>query len=216
MKVINPSIEVLTPINEHEILAHIELCARNCYKSEDKITPESAIKIFNMLIDKGHMSMLEHYTISVRIICDRGVSHELVRHRLASYAQESTRYCNYSNEMSFIKPGFLVDDLHNDLKKLDIWLETMYYIEKQYNALIQLGATPEEARSVLPNSLKTEVIMTANIREWMHFFDLRYVGTTGKPHPQMKEVAHAILGSFRSVMPNMFKKYNNYFIKEDE
>jgi len=209
MKVINPSIEVLTPINEHEILAHIELCARNCYKSEDKITPDSAIKIFNMLLDKKHMSMLEHYTISVRIICDRGVSHELVRHRLASYAQESTRYCNYSKEMSFIEPCFWCEHNQNDLKKLDIWLETMYFCEKQYNALIHLGATPEQARTVLPTSLKTEIIITANIREWMHFFDLRYVGTTGKPHPQMKEVAWLILSRFLKLMPNIFQKYNN-------
>jgi thymidylate synthase (FAD) len=160
------------------------------------------------LIKNQHLAMLEHASVSVKVICDRGVSHEIVRHRMASYAQESTRYCCYSqdkfnNELTFIKPCFW----HQEDAHYLTWLKIMLYAEKAYLQLIEHGAKPEEARSVLPNSFKTEIIMTMNLREWIHFFNLRYVGTTGKPHPQMKQVAGMILEEFKKYIPVVFDDF---------
>lgn len=133
--------------------------------------------------------MLVHYDLTVKFTCDRGVSHEIVRHRKASFAQESTRYCNYSNgEISFIDPEPAMEAVQPMR-----WRSIMRACEDVYGELIDLGATPQEARSVLPNSLKTEVVMTAKLREWIHFFELRALGRTGKPHPQMVEVAMPLL-----------------------
>ena len=177
MNKIKASYEILTPISEGGIkeLQHIEKIGRVCYKSEDYITEdgESARKFVAMLIRNGHEAMIEHNAISVRFICDRGVSHELVRHRLASFGQESTRYCNYSknkfgNELTFIKPCFWEKESNEYI----VWRFAMGYAESMYLNLIQQGAKPQEARSVLPNSLKTEIVMTMNIREWRHFFSL--------------------------------------------
>ena len=159
MKVIKPSFEVLTPISPSGIreLQHIERIGRVCYKSEDKITEdgESAKKFVAMLIKRGHEAMIEHGSISVKFICDRGVSHELVRHRIASFAQESTRYCNYSqdkfgSELTFIKPCFWEEDSD----KYKDWEYSVFTAERCYMDLLGHGATPQEARSVLPNSLK--------------------------------------------------------------
>lgn len=154
------------------------------------------------LIKSNHMAMLEHYSFSVKFICDRGVSHEIVRHRVASYAQESTRYCNYnkSGDVAFIRPVFFAEDT----PEMDNWLESCMRAEKTYNYLISEGRTPQEARSVLPNSLKTEVVMTANLREWRHFLSLRACGSTGKPHPQMLEVAVPLLKELRERVPVVF------------
>lgn len=144
-------------------------------------------------------NLSEHLTWTIKFICDRGVSHELVRHRPASFAQESTRYCNYSkdkfgNEITVIKPVFFdrfpdtADNVAYDESCYSEWLLLCERAEKAYFTLLERGATPEQARSILPNSLKTEIFITATEKEWQHIFNLRAVGTTGKPHPQMQEI----------------------------
>ncbi len=206
MNIIEPQIFIESPLDGAEILKLIERAGRTAYKSEDKITPESAEKFTTMLINRGHFSVIEHYSVSVRVICDRGVTHEIVRHRLASYTQESTRYCNYTkgkfgNELTVIKPIFWDLKNPNDVEKYEIWKETILKIEYAYNRLIELGSTPQQARSILPNSLKTEIVMTMNLREWRHFFELR---TATSAHPQMREIAIPILEKFKSKIPIIF------------
>ena len=202
MKIIEPSVEIVTPINGEEILKHIEKCGRVCYKSEDNITDDSAAKFVANIIKRGHESVLEHSSITVKFIVDRGVSHEIVRHRLASYSQESTRWCDYSNdkfdgELSFIKPCFW----ENDNKNYREWELDMIDAEATYKRMRQKGASPQEARSILPNSLKTELIMTANLREYRHFFKLRCAPAA---HPQMREVALMLLDKMKFAIPVVF------------
>ena len=202
MHIILPSIEIIDSIDGIKIIKKIEKIGRVCYKSEEKITEDSAKKFISNIIKNGHESVIEHETITVRVICDRGVSHEIVRHRIASYSQESTRYCNYCNEkfgkeLTVIKPTFWTEDS----KEYKVWMEMMNEIEKKYNMLIEMGAKPQEARSILPNSLKTEIIMTMNLREWRHFFKLR---VSLRAHPQMKEVASMILKKFKEDNPVFF------------
>jgi len=205
MKIIKPTFEILTPINKDEVLKHLETVARTCYKSEDKITEQSAPKMVKALIRSQHLAMIEHFSVSVKMTVDRGVSHEIVRHRVASYAQESTRYCNYNqgkfgNEITVIEPLFF----EKGTPEYIIWEESCLQAEKAYNELIQMGRSPQEARSVLPNSLKTEIVVTMNLREWIHFFNLRALGTTGAPHPQMKEIALMVLAEFSNQLPEIF------------
>lgn len=202
MKIINASYEILTPINGAQILKNIELAGRTCYKSENKITDDSARSFVRGIIAKGHESVLEHQSLSVRFICDRGVSHEIVRHRLASYSQESTRYCNYANdsfdnELTFIKPCFWSNSNQDMLH----WQAIMLGIEQMYMKFIRTGSTAQEARCLLPNSLKTEVIMTANLREWRHFLKLR---TAPEAHPQMRELTVPLLAELKKRIPVIF------------
>ena len=282
MRIINPSVEI---IKESDPLKKIELCGRVCYKSEDRITEDSAIKFIQNIIKRGHESVLEHYSIrlvtdflpipsskhirsenyiasgnvrawrdylrfgtptaraagnmlahlypalftdlinvdidtlvigsfhsletpdylTVRFICDRGVSHELVRHRVASFSQESTRYCNYSGEMTFIKPCFdwarsipvgvwdAAD--YAAMAQMEIgpehyWMWAMDTATHHYNLLTQKGLPPQEARSVLPNSLKTEVVMTATYAEWEAILKLRLAPAA---HPQMRQVMQMLV-----------------------
>lgn len=211
MKIVKPGFEILTNITGNE-LKLIELAGRTCYKSEDKITDESAKKFVKNIISRGHEAMLEHSILSVKFICDRGVSHELVRHRLASFAQESTRYCNYSkdkfgNELTFIEPFFFcqkgICNRDNGLL-YNIWLDECESTENAYLKLLELGATPQEARSVLPNSIKTEVVVTMNYREWRHFFKLRAARFTGPAHPQMEEITRPLLEEVKKLIPIVF------------
>lgn len=202
MKIIEPKVEIISPINGEEILKQIELAGRVCYKSEDKIDINSAKRFVNAIISSGHEAVLEHYNITVKFTCDRGVSHEIVRHRLASYCQESTRYCNYSkdkfgNEITVIKPCFWAADS----QEFALWKQACALSETYYFSLLNEGATPQEARAVLPNSLKTEVVMTANLREWRHFLNLR---TAKAAHPQMREVAIKLLEIFQENIPVVF------------
>lgn len=202
MRIIEPYFEFLDDVNGEEVLKKIEKIGRVCYKSEDKITEDSAKKFVENILKRGHESVIEHEKISVRIICDRGVSHEIVRHRIASYSQESTRYCNYSNEkfgkeLTIIKPVFWKEDS----AEYRSWFAAMQTIEDTYNKLIELGAEPQQARSILPNSLKTEIVVTMNLREWRHFFKLR---TAKRAHPQMREVACALLVEFQRRIPVVF------------
>ena len=206
MKVIEPSVHFVTPMNEAAgitVMKRIEEIGRTCYKSEDKISPDSYKKFIKNLIARGHESVLEHCYISVKFICDRGVTHEIVRHRLAAYSQESTRYCNYSgnkfgNEITVIKPCFWEEGSEN----YRIWQAACQLAERGYFQLLRNGASPQEARSVLPNSLKTEIVMSADIREWRHFFRLR---CSKAAHPQMQEVAKMALMGFYAFMPELFE-----------
>ena len=283
MKLINSSYEIIEPksYDLDNVFKHIELCSRVCYKSEDKITPDSATKFVDRMIKSGHGAMLEHGTVYLRIptglmaevdqpyfkylfnpyskaickyvpldghiyvttnyrvlvengwlddlkyickptefhekrntvhfVCDRGVSHEFVRHRVMSFAQESTRYCNYSkdkfgNELTFIQPCWLDDErlklygpyhtVIRDKSLESIFIASLNNAEKDYIDLIDLGWKPQEARAVLPNSLKTELVVTGFVSDWNHFFDLRARGTTGAPHPQAKELAEPLMKEF--------------------
>lgn len=202
MKIISPNVQILSPMDGQAILKHIELCGRVCYKSEAKITDTSAATFVRGIIKRGHEAVLEHFNITVKFICDRGVSHEIVRHRMASYCQESTRYCNYSNdsfggEITVIRPNFLVEGTEG----WQYWREACLTAERRYFELLNFGCTPQEARAVLPNSLKTEVVMTANLREWRHFFKLR---TAQAAHPQMREVATLLLRRMQELIPVVF------------
>ena len=202
MRIIKPSVEVLDVLNGNEIIRKIEKIGRVCYKSEEKITNESSKIFIGNILKSGHESVIEHEKVSVRFICDRGVSHEIVRHRIASYSQESTRYCNYSKdkfgkEITVVKPLFWEED-SNEYK---VWYDAMLHAEQAYQELIQMGAKPQEARSILPNSLKTEIVVTMNLREWRHFFKLR---TASNAHPQMREIACMALDKLRQEIPIIF------------
>lgn len=203
MKIEHAKAEIISVSDN--VYQKIEQAARTCYKSENKITEESAIKMVRSIIENGHEAMLEHASMTVRFIVDRGVSHELVRHRLASFAQESTRYCNYSkdkfgNEITVIKPCYL----DNSSGAYNTWSRTMVECEKSYFQMLKQGCTPQEARAVLPNSLKTEIVITANMREWRTIFKLRAAGITGVPHPQMLEVMVPLLKECKQLFPTLF------------
>jgi len=202
MNIIKPSFVIESNFDGDEILKHVEKAGRTAYKSEDKITDGSAKKFISKIMNFKHESVIEHFSITVRVICDRGVTHEIVRHRLASYTQESTRYVNYSkgkygNEITVIEPIFW----ESDSEKYKIWKKAMENAEKSYMDLLALKATPQEARSVLPNSLKTEILMTMNLRSWRHFFELRCHKAA---HPQMREIAIPMLEEFKKQVPVIF------------
>lgn len=218
MNKIKASYEILTPISEGGIkeLQHIEKIGRVCYKSEDYITEdgESARKFVAMLIRNGHEAMIEHSFLSVKFTVDRGVSHELVRHRIASFAQESTRYCNYAKdkfgaECAFIdlEPGIMLDNKMKKMSGEEIalvmaeWTSAMEDAERHYMRLLELGATPQIARAVLPNSTKTEITVSANYREWRNFFKLRVPADV---HPQMREVTIPLLKELKGMIPVIF------------
>ena len=198
MKIVPHSVELLwiTP----DPYKHIEMSGRVCYKSEDKITKDSAVKFCSMIKQRGHESVVEHAVASFKIICDRGVSHEIVRHRIASYSQESTRYCNYSkdkfgNEISVIEPPGLTGEARED------WVQAMKWAEDSYVSMLAEGCSPQIARSVLPTCLKTEIVMTANFREWMHFINLR---TSPAAHPQIRPIAEEIRLKLADYCPTIF------------
>lgn len=208
MQVIKPSVGIVDMRDGLEIIEKIERAGRVSYKSEDKISPGTAKKFIAMLISKDHLSVLEHENVTVKFVCDRGVSHELVRHRIASFTQESTRYCNYSQdkfgeEITVIGPMWWCTDINDsdDDVLCRAWYEGCEAAEAAYFTLLRNSASPQQARSVLPNSLKTEVVMTANLREWRHFFGLR---TSGAAHPQMREVAIPLLLMFQDRLPEVY------------
>lgn len=205
MKIIEQSHEIL----HIDGLERIEIAGRTCYKSEDKITKDSSNRFVKMLIKRGHEAMIEHGSATVKFITDRGVTHELVRHRTGiAFGQESTRYVNYGgDDIQFIKPVWRIEpheDRNHPLYDKGWWATAMEQSEKAYKALLGHGWQPEHARSVLPNSLKTEIVVTANFREWRHIFKLRAIGTTGKPHPQMQALMIPVLKEFASIHPALF------------
>lgn len=210
MKIINPHIELIDAPDYGAMLEKIERIGRVCYKSEDKIKADSAENFIRAIIWRGHESVIEHGSISVKVTCDRGVTHEIVRHRIASYSQESTRYCNYTGEkfgaeisVIDLATGFSYDTENEaDRRKWAIWNEAMEAAEKYYFRLIEAGAKPEEARSVLPNSLKTEIVMTMNLREWRHFVRLR---GSRAAHPQIAEITAMIRDEFIERYPVFFE-----------
>ena len=178
----------------------IEEAGRTCYKSGEKITKDSADKFVSMLISRGHHSVLEHASATVKIITNRGVTHELVRHRLASFSQESTRYVKYGDGMEFITPVWYGENVEAD----NAFWWACNHASKAYQKLIGLGWRPEQAREILPNSLKTEIIVTANMREWRHIMELR---TSPKAHPQIRDLMNKGLQDFKSVVPGLFKDF---------
>lgn len=203
MNVIEQSYEILTPIDGKEILKKIESYARVCYKSEGLITEDSYLNfIEKVVLTNNHESVIEHEYVTVRFIIDRGLSHELVRHRIANFTQSSTRYCNYSkgkfnSEISVINPieHFKSKDSEN------IWKVAMSAAEEKYMQLIENGESPQMARSVLPTSLMTEIIVTANLREWRHILKLR---TSNGAHPQIRSIMLKLLGDFKNKIPLLF------------
>ena len=218
MQAIKAYTQIFKDFEGQKVLQKLELVGRTCYKSEDKITEDSAAKFVAGLIKRGHEAMLEHVSITVKFVTDRGISHEIVRHRLASYAQESTRYCNYSqdkfgHELTFIIPDFL----EYGSEGFKLWKDAMKQVEKTYFAMLEAGHTPQEARSVLPNSLKTELVMTANLREWRAFFKLRAANSTGAAHPQMLEITRPLLDDLKAMIPVVFDDitYEEKVVKED-
>ena len=198
MRIIQPSVEILTPIDGDYILQFIEQCGRTCYKSENKITADSAEKFVNGLIKRGHESVLEHFNITVKVITNRGVSHEIVRHRVgAAYSQESTRYVSYKDGIEVIaQPA-----IEGNYEAGQCWLEAMMDAEDYYIELIELGVKPEIARDVLPNALKTEIVITYNLRQWRHFIKQR---TSKAAHPQIRQIAFMILEKFQREIPVIF------------
>jgi len=208
MILIEPKYEILSI--HPDSLHLIEFAGRTCYKSEHWITDESSKEFASMIMKMGHLSVIEHASMSVRFTCDRGVSHELVRHRLASFSQESTRYCNYKGGVTFIIPPWVGIDKGNyefsfteptQNEASWLWYNSMLEAEQAYKDLLSLKWTPQQARSVLPNSLKTEIIMSANLREWLHVFKLR---TAKAAHPQMRELMIPLLEEVKILIPIIF------------
>lgn len=215
MRLIKPSYKILGIYNFFDVnpLQSIELAGRTCYKSETGITEDSAEKFVRMIRNRGHHSVLEHSYSTVRIICDRGYSHELVRHRLCAFSQESTRYCNYKGGVTFVIPPWINARpgkyTSNDFGLWDTpskkWGKLLCEAEDTYINLLALEWTPQQARSVLPNSLKTEIVTSANLREWLHIFNLR---TSKAAHPQMREIMIPICKEFKKRIPIIFDEVN--------
>lgn len=204
MKIMNPVIYVPEQEISNNKVLRLERYGRVCYKSENIITLNSSSDFIRGIIKSGHESVIEHEKATVLIVCDRGITHEIVRHRIGSYSQESTRYCNYSkekfgNEITVIQPYFYNDDNRETLQ--EIWEETCKHSESSYLKLLSAGQ-PQEARSILPNSLKTEIVVTFNFREWRHFFRLR---CSPSAHPQMRQIAIPLLKAFNDKMPCLFE-----------
>lgn len=207
-----PSIEI-DSFDSLKMMKNIEKACRTCYRSEDKITDDSYKTLLKNCLTRGHESVLEHEKITIRLRCDIGVYKDLTRHRLASYSIESTRYCNYNkdkfdNQLHFIEPIF-----YDDINKSKLWADCMNEIENTYNAMIELGCIPDEARMILPHSTAATVTMTANIREWKHILELR---CTKHAHPSVQQIMIPLLLHFKKTMPEIFDniEYNEEFPKD--
>lgn len=212
MKIIQAGFEILRPNTEdggagrEAIYRMIETAARTCYKSEGKIgSIGDSARFVQTIVMNHHEAMLEHASMTVRFTVDRAIANEIVRHRLAGYAQESTRWCNYSKEqhehqITVIRPCYLVEGTDG----YAAWYAACATAESMYFQMLNFGCSPEQARAVLPLSTKTELIMTANMREWRHFLKVRAAGETGRPHPQMLEVTKPLLAKCREYLPELF------------
>ena len=199
--------------NASDSLMLIEEAGRTCYKSNSLLTRRTAIKFVQKINKLGHLSVIEHSAMSVKFIVDRGVSHELVRHRLASFSQESTRYCNYKGGVTFIIPPWCSIDCgdYNGIDEIvlsklnnkseEAWFRSLIQSEHWYIELLNNGWSPQQARSVLPNSLKTEIVITANFREWQHIFTLR---CSKSAHPQMREIMIPLHIQCKKMIPEIF------------
>lgn len=204
MRVIEPSYKIETdPTVMYGALVDIERAGRTCYKSESLMDETSARAFVSKIMKSGHHSVIEHVNASVRFITNRGVTHEIVRHRLASYSQESTRYCNYSkekfgNEITVIKPYWHTG---TNQEVINMWSNLMCDIEEYYFELLKTGLPAQAARGVLPNDLKTEIVMTCNLREWRHFFKLR---TAAAAHPDLRLLSVPLLEEFKRLIPVIY------------
>jgi thymidylate synthase (FAD) len=216
MKIIEQSFDILSPIvsdgsgiNEYyqidglknafiEEAKLIEIAGRTAYKSEDKITPDSYDKFIRGIISRGHEAVIEFGSMAVKFVTDRGVSHELVRHRMCSFLQESTRYCNYGGGITVVAPSTMSlwpADVQN------LWIESCRKAEREYMDMLNYGLKPQQARAVLPNSLKTEIVIRANFREWRHIFKLRCAKTA---HPDMQALMIPLRDKCIKILPCVF------------
>lgn len=204
VKIIEPSFEILTPIDGNQILKHIEKCGRTCYQSYENETEDtsSAEKMIKMLIKMGHESVLEHFLITIKAKIDVGNYKDLTRHRFASFSIESTRFCNYSkgkfgNELTVISPC----NMDKNSGIYHTWLKTMNDIEKAYIDMSEMGAKPDQLRMILPHSLAAEVTMSANLREWRHIFKMRCQKAA---HPSVRQIMLQVLNEFKKQIPVIF------------
>jgi thymidylate synthase (FAD) len=198
MRVVEPSYEIIYPTPEIAKLSLplIERIARDCYQSADKIGPGTDKAMVEKLCGLHHTAMLEFgIDLVVRFVCERGVSHELVRHRLASYAQESTRYCKYKDGIVVVRPPMVSD--HGRMA----WEEGVRAAELAYTRMLDAGETPQIARSVLPTCVKTVINVKANLTEWRHIFKLR---TPHTAHPQMRALMNLLLADVKKLVPVVF------------
>lgn len=214
MRLIRPHFTIIDKVDGIQILKDIERIGRTCYKSESKITDDSYIEFVKNIIKRNHLSVIEHAKVSVRLVCSRGVSHEVVRHRIASFSQESTRYVKY-NDIEVMCPDNILrtEELFND------FIDVCNLIERVYTKWIGMGIKPQDARCILPTDLKTEIVITQNLRQWRHFFELR---ASKFAHPMMEQIAYSILHKFKQLIPIVFSDispdYNGSLIecKEEE
>lgn len=214
VKIVEPSVEIITELNGDKILKTIERAARTCYKTEDNISEdtESAKKMISKLIEMGHTAMIEFADVHVILTADTGVLKDLTRHRHCSFAVESTRYCNYSkgkfgNEITVIKPC----NIEEGTKEYDLWLDCMNNIETTYNQMAELGCKPDQLRMLLPHSLKCNINLKANVREWRHIFSLRCAKAA---HPSVQEIMKMVLVEFHKQIPILFDDLYEKFILE--
>jgi len=201
MQIIEPSFKIIAPnpFNEKKIMKFIEEQGRVCYRSHYKAGEDTAKLFTKKIIQNGHHSVLEHVNFTIQFVCDRGVSHELVRHRFTSISQQSTRYVNYAGEeIKFVRP-YGYEDWDQNQKRL--WLFAMSKCEDTYKEMVKSGLTPQQARAVLPNSLATEIVMTCNLRELRHILKLR---TSKKAHPDMRYLMIFLMAELSEEMPNLF------------
>ena len=214
VKIVEPSVEIITEIDGDKILKTIERAARTCYKTEDNISEDasSAKKMISKLIEMGHTAMIEFADVHVILTADTGVLKDLTRHRHCSFAVESTRYCNYSkgkfgNEITVIKPC----NIEEGSKEYDLWLDCMNNIETTYNQMAELGCKPDQLRMLLPHSLKCNINLKANVREWRHIFSLRCAKAA---HPSVQEIMKMVLVEFHKQIPILFDDLYEKFILE--
>jgi len=203
MKIIKPRYEIMTDIKGDYTLKHLEKCIRVCYKSENLIKPDSHLGLLKRIMDNRHESVLEHTNISVMFECNRGFSHELVRHRHCAFSQESTRYCNYSKgkfskEITVIEP----DSFNSWTEGQQVlWKKAMLDSEANYMNLINSGISTEYARGALPIDVKTTIVISTSVREWRTIFKLR---TSKNAHPSMRQLMIPLLGEFKSSIALVF------------
>ena len=204
MKIIDPTFEYIAAPTREEAYRAIAAAMRNCYRAELNAMPATDEQMVEKAIKRGHLSVLEFAEVSINITCDRGVTHELVRHRLCSYAQESTRYCNYSGEkfgreLTFVRPSWTLNPGMEN--RMLLWMKAVSNAEDSYMEMLDAGATPQEARAVLPNSLATKVAMKANMREWIHVFRMR---CDLPAHPDMRQTMTPLLIEMKAEYPEVF------------
>jgi len=209
-----PMWEFTSDFNGNEVLTRLERVIRTCYKSEDKIAEGSAERMVRNIITSGHTAMLEHENVTIRIICSRGMSHELVRHRHCGFAQESSRYCSYNkdkfgNKITVIKPV----NIEKNTPEYDLWKQAMENAGKSYFDLKNLGVKNDMARGVLPTDLKTEIVVTASLREWRSIFELR---CDKAAHPEIRLLMCGLLHGLSQKIPVIFDDLVEKYLEKVE